>query len=435
MKTLIALTALAALGCAPAEESAPAAPTNGSAAAILLVGNKGENSLSFIDLATGRELGRAATGPMPHEIAISPDGRQAAVVAYGGRTIDIFDVAGRTRLRTIDLSPNEGPHGIAWLEDGRILVTTERSRSLTMVDTLRGDAVTAIATGEEGTHMVAVSPDRRHAFTANIQSGTISIVDLAAGRLIRNFTVSGQPEAITLTPDGRTLWVGDLEGDRVQAFDTGELTAAGEGGYAPVAQIDIELADGSRGEVEAAIVQPLLRALAGPGLVRTSHDAGDGSGRIIGHFAPGAGLARVRARVDQAVRSASPSFPAGRTEVAFRFASSAPLATVATGAVPIRVAASPDGRWIVTSNFGTGSLTLIDARTRRAVRQVPVSGAREAGQVTILFTPDGRRLYAAETGRNQVAEIDLDSGRVLRRLAAGTQGDGLAIAPAAGTAR
>src|SRR5687768_6398614 len=127
MRLLIGLTALAALGCAPAERTAPGAAEELGAAGILLVGNKGENSLSFIDLATGRELGRAATGPMPHEIAISPDGRQAAVVAYGGRSIDIFDVAGRARLRTIDLSPNEGPHGIAWLEDGRILVTTERS--------------------------------------------------------------------------------------------------------------------------------------------------------------------------------------------------------------------------------------------------------------------------------------------------------------------
>ena len=61
---------------------------------------------------------------------------------------------------------------------------------------------------------------------------------------------------------------------------------------------------------------------------------------------------------------------------------------------------------------------------------MPVSGSREAGQVTILFSADGRRIYAAETGRNQVAEVDLESGQVLRRIAAGNQGDGLAIAPA-----
>lgn len=298
----------------------------------LLVGNKGENSVSFIDLATGRELGRSPTGPAPHEIAISPDGRQAAVVAYGGAAIDIFDVASRAKLRTIDLSPNRGPHGIAWLPDGRILATTERSQSLAIVDTGASDRVSAIATGQRGTHMVAVTPDRRRAFTANIADGTVSVLDLAGGAKLRDINVGGNPEGIALTPDGRTLWVGDLEGARVQAFDAGTFER---------------------------------------------------------------------------------------------------LAEVRTGPVPIRVLSSPDGRWIVTSNIGNGSLTVIDAATRTAAREIQLSGEREAGQVTIIFSPDGSRLYAAETGRDQVAEVDLASGRVLRRLAAGRNGDGLAIAPAA----
>ena len=330
MKLLIALAALAAASCAPAEEAAPTPAGPSTAAGTLLVGNKAENTMSFIDLASGRELGRAPTGNMPHEIAISPDGRQAAVVAYGGHTIDVFDVATREKLRTIDLSPNEGPHGIAWLSDGRIVVTTERSRSLTIVDTARGDAVSAVPTGQEGTHMVAVSPDRRRAYTANIGSGTVTVIDLAEGRKLRDVAVGGRPEGIALARDGRELWVGDLEGARVQAYDTRTFDR---------------------------------------------------------------------------------------------------LAEVRTGAVPIRVATSPDRRWIVTSNLGAGSLTIIDARTRAVMREIPVSGIREAGQVTILFSADGRRLYAAETGRNQVAEVDMESGRVLRRIAAGAQGDGLAIAP------
>ena len=105
------------------------------------------------------------------------------------------------------------------------------------------------------------------------------------------------------------------------------------------------------------------------------------------------------------------------------------LAEVKTGPVPIRVVASPDGRWIVTSNLGAGSLTVIDAATREKVRDIVLSGAEEAGQVTILFSADGRRLYAAETGRDQVAEVDFASGAVLRRFAVGKNGDGLAIAP------
>jgi YVTN family beta-propeller protein len=334
MKPIAILSVLLAFACATAGSSAQqaAAPKPGGpgVGGTLLIGNKGENTVSFVDLVSGRELGRAATGSMPHEIAVSPDGRQAAVVAYGGRTIDIFDVASRARVRTIDLSPNEGPHGIVWLRDGRILATAERSRSLAIVDTRRGDAIGAIRTDQQGTHMVAVSPDGRTAYTANIGSGTVSVLDLAAGTRLADLAVGGNPEGIALSPDGRTLWVGDLEGARVQAFDT-------------------------------------------------------------------AGRAR--------------------------------LAEVRTGPVPIRVVASPDGRWIVTSNLGCGCLTVIDARTRAVAREIAVAGSGDSRQVTLIFSADGRRLYAAETGRDRIAEIDFASGRVLRRLPAGAQGDGLAIAP------
>lgn len=299
-------------------------------AATLLIGNKGEDSLSFIDLATGRELGRVKTGRMPHEIAVSPDGRQAAIVNYGAKSIDLVDVATRAKLRTIDLAPHDGPHGLIWLRDGRLLATTERSRSVVLVDTRAGDRLTGIATDQAGSHMVAVSPDRRRAYTANIPAGTVTVLDLAAGRKLKDLTVGGNPEGIALSPDGRTLWVADLVGARVQAFDTRSLKR---------------------------------------------------------------------------------------------------LAEVPTGRRPIRVLVSPDGRFAVTSNFQDGTLTVIDARSRKVVRTLPVSGEEAAAQVTILFSRDGKRLYAAETGRDQVAEVEFPSGRVLRRLPAGRQGDGLAIAP------
>jgi YVTN family beta-propeller protein len=297
--------------------------------AVLLVGNKGEDTVSFIDLATGREVGRSPTGKAPHEIAISPDGTQAAVVAYGDKSIDLFDVATRAKLETIDLSPNEGPHGIAWLSDGRIVVTTERSQSVAVVDPVAGKLLSSIKTSQQGTHMVAVTSDRTTAYTANIGSGTVSVIDLIAGRTLRHIPVGGRPEGIALSRDELVLWVGDLEGSRVQAFD---------------------------------------------------------------------------------------------------IATYEKLTVVKSGGVPIRVAASPDGRWIVTSNLAAGSLTLIDAVKREKVRDITVSGDEKAGQVTIHFSRDGKRIYAAETGANAVAEVDLASGKVLRRLAAGANGDGLAIA-------
>ena len=88
--------ALAAALCALPPLAAPAA------AETLLVGNKGEDTLSIIALGSDAELALLPTGKMPDEIAVSPDGRQAAVVAYGSTTIDVFDLGSRTKLKTID---------------------------------------------------------------------------------------------------------------------------------------------------------------------------------------------------------------------------------------------------------------------------------------------------------------------------------------------
>ena len=189
-----------------------------AAAETLLVGNKGEDTLSVVALDSGAELARLPTGRMPHEIAISPDGRQAAVVAYGGTTIDIFDVAKRTKLRTIDISPNERPHGLLWLADGRLVATAEGSESVAVV--APDGKLTSIATGQKGTHMIAVAPDNRTAYTANIGSGTVSVLDLDDGKKLRDLAVGGKPEGLALTKGGRELWVGDLDAPRVSVWDT-----------------------------------------------------------------------------------------------------------------------------------------------------------------------------------------------------------------------
>lgn len=196
------------------------------AAETLLIGNKGEDTVSFVDLATGQECARAATGRAPHEIAISPDGRQAAVVAYAGTTVDVFGVQTARLAKRIDVAPNAGPHGIAWLAGNRIVLTAERSGSVVMVDPQLG-SFQSIATGQGGSHMLAISPDRRRAYVANILGGTISVIDLRRRVKLADIPVGGNPEGIAITPDGRQLWVGDDSGPRLRVIDlTTSMTVA-----------------------------------------------------------------------------------------------------------------------------------------------------------------------------------------------------------------
>ena len=327
MRMVGLIVALLATACSPAEKDVRAHPNRPTG--TLIVANKGEDSVSFIDLDTGRELGRQETGPNPHEVALSPDGRQVAVASYGGSSIDVFDVSTRALARRIDLSPNTAPHGIVWLADGRIVATTEGTKTLTVVSPDL-QSVSAIATGQEGSHMVVISPGAERAYVANMGSKSVSVIDLRAGTKLRDLPAGNQPEGIALTSDGRQLWVADREGDKVHVFDTTSMAELGQ-------------------------------------------------------------------------------VPVGKT--------------------PIRVAISPDGRSAVTSNYGGGDLTIIEVETRRVTRTVTVSGQAAFNQVTILFSRDGSRLYLAETGIDRVAEVDFASGKVLGRLPAGKDGDGLTIAP------
>ena len=189
-----------------------------ASASTLLIGNKGEDTVSFLDLATGQECARVATGRAPHEIAISPDRKQAAVVAYGGTTIDIFDVRAMRLARRIDIAPNAGPHGIAWIARNRIVVTSDRSNTLAILDP-RSGRFTTISTGQRGSHMLAVSPDRRRAYVSNILSATVSVFDLRRGVKVSDIAVGGNPEGLAITPDGRRLWVGDNSGPIVRVVD------------------------------------------------------------------------------------------------------------------------------------------------------------------------------------------------------------------------
>jgi YVTN family beta-propeller protein len=297
----------------------------------LIIGNKAEDTVSFLDLATAREFARVPTGKAPHEVAVSPDGTKAAVVAYGGASIDVFDVATKRLRRRIDLGNNGAPHGLVWLRNGRLVATTEKSRSIVIADPGSG-RFKSVRTDQDGSHMVAASPGGRRAYVANIRSGTVSVIDLRKARKLADIGIGGMPEAIALGADGERLWVGDLAKAHVRVVDT------------------------------------------------KTH----------------------------------------RT-----------VATLPTDSVAIRVAISPDGRKAVTSNVGTGTLSVFDTATLRLLRTIRVSGERAAFQVTILFSPDSRRIYVAETARNTIAEVDVETGEVLRRLAGGSGSDGLAIVPSA----
>ena len=173
---LLAFCASALPACVPVAESEIAGAAAESSRTLFVAAKRG-NTLSKIDLASGEEVLRLPSCTNPHELASSPDGRHVALACYGGTTIDIFRTDNLERVVSIDLGSNARPHGIAWHDNGGIYVTAEGRRSLFWVRAPLSvtPELQEFGTEKEGSHMLAVSPDGRTAWTTDLGSRTVPV--------------------------------------------------------------------------------------------------------------------------------------------------------------------------------------------------------------------------------------------------------------------
>lgn len=186
----------------------------------LLIANRNGGSISLIDLPSRTEIARLPIGSrVPHELAVSPDGRWAVTSEYGsgndpGRHLVIIDIPGAGIVRRIDLGPNTRPHSIVFLKDSRHVITTmEQAEAIALVDILDGEIIKTWPTGGQDSHMVRLAPDDSRAYVAARGSGTLSVIDLAGDRTTTVINTGARAEGIGVSPDGRQVWVAN-QGDR-----------------------------------------------------------------------------------------------------------------------------------------------------------------------------------------------------------------------------
>jgi YVTN family beta-propeller protein len=132
---------------------------------------------------------------------------------------------------------------------------------------------------------------------------------------------------------------------------------------------------------------------------------------------------------------------------------------IEVGAVPKYVATSPDGRWVLVSNWCSYDLSVIDVAAGREVQRIPMGeyprgivvdptsstayvaimgetrlvavdlasgfATRDIPEVGggprhLVISPDGRYLYVTLNKDGQVAKVDIGTGMVIARIATGS---------------
>lgn len=220
LKKLLAVSFLsAALVYAAGRCSAQATPGR-----TLLALSKGDHVLAIIDPGTLKVIAKIPVGSDPHEVVASADGKTAYVSIYGGGSLhelNVIDLVAQKALPTIDTRPLMGPHGLMFA-NGKVWFTAEGSKTVGSYDPATGKFDWVMGTGQDRTHMIFVTPDGKKVYTTNVSSATVSII---ADSLIKpaafgsGFTppphqdwvqtvirVAKGSEGFDVSPDGKELW-------------------------------------------------------------------------------------------------------------------------------------------------------------------------------------------------------------------------------------
>jgi len=229
----VILKALALVCCAllvPIRETAQSGASTSHG--LLLVANKGNQTLGIVDPDAGREVAEIPEGGITgHEVAASPEGQTAFVPIYGnsgvgkpgtdGRTMAVIDLASRRVVKTLDFDKPLRPHcAVFGPKNGLLYVTTELANSITVIDPKSLRIISSIPTGQRESHMLAITQDGRRGYTANVGPGTVSAIDLVAQKPLAIIPISRQTQRISLSVDDHWAFTADQTAPRLAVIDT-----------------------------------------------------------------------------------------------------------------------------------------------------------------------------------------------------------------------
>ncbi len=242
---VLALGALA-LGLPPGGHPAAAAPSPAafsSAASsregrkspppegLLIVLNKTDSTVSFFQARASRRsrerlrhLKTLPTGQNPHEVAVTPDGKEAWVSNAGADTVGVYDLGRLEQVATIRHEGFGFPHGSAFTPDGgKFYLACTETNTVFAIDRSTRQVLRAIPTGQIDSHMVAMAPDGARIYVPNIGSRVVTVISTSEDRVVGEVRVGRGPEGITVLPDSRQVLVANQEDSTISIIDAAEL--------------------------------------------------------------------------------------------------------------------------------------------------------------------------------------------------------------------
>jgi len=190
-------------------------------------------SLKVFDVEKGNELNTiklSSVGALA--LALSADGTKAYITGATQEspktTLSIIDLKSNSVVGTLTTSIDQGVQFYITLSpDGRTLYVPFTSRNSNKVkvidvsDATKPAEVGEIEVGRTPIQM-AISSDGTTGYVSNFNANTLSVVDLAARKMIATLNIGKQPFGVVVSPDGKFVYVGNIADKNITVIATGK---------------------------------------------------------------------------------------------------------------------------------------------------------------------------------------------------------------------
>ncbi|MBT8074400.1 MAG: hypothetical protein HKP21_11910, partial [Xanthomonadales bacterium] len=136
-----------------------------------------------------------------------------------GNSLTLIDIASASVVKNIDLGEYSRPHGVEWIDEGTVAVTVEGNQALIVVDVQQGSVTKAIKTDQDVSHMVALDPARNRAYTTNMGSASLTVIDLESTKRLENIQTGKGAEGLAVSAGAGRIWVTNRDDDTITVLD------------------------------------------------------------------------------------------------------------------------------------------------------------------------------------------------------------------------
>ena len=189
----------------------------------LLVGEKSGALLAIVDPVALTIVARVDANPHPHEVAT--DGKYAYISNSRAQSITVIDLENQKQVAGIPLHPLGVVHGLM-IVDGKLYYAHESTRTITRYDLETKNVDWVLGTGIPRAHMMAVSKDANALFVTSMSAGEAVVIDRdpETGKEwnIHRFKTGPRAEGLDISPDGKQLWVNNVNNSTISVIDVEE---------------------------------------------------------------------------------------------------------------------------------------------------------------------------------------------------------------------